>query len=229
MDMRLKDVMDLLNVSERTIYRWIREKSIPAYRIGHQYRFNRAEINEWVLKNRLPVSDGVVAMGLAKHQSYLSEFLRRGGVYSGIKGNSVAEIIRNAIETIATPPGLDKERIATSLIEREELMSTAIGHGIALPHPRAPLIASVEHECLSIAYLEKPTDFHAIDGERVHTMILLFSANSKHHLEALSRIASLCRREAFLELLERKAPGDEVIDFIKAVESEWEQVRKDDD
>ena len=49
MELKIKDIVGMLQVNEKTVYRWIKEKKIPCYRINHQYRFNRAEINEWIL------------------------------------------------------------------------------------------------------------------------------------------------------------------------------------
>ena len=53
MDLKIKDVADLLNVSETTIRRWLAEGKIPAYRINHQYRFSRYEIQDWVMSHKL--------------------------------------------------------------------------------------------------------------------------------------------------------------------------------
>jgi excisionase family DNA binding protein len=53
MDLKIKDVADLLNVSESTIRRWIAEGKIPAYLINHQYRFSRTEIENWVMNHKL--------------------------------------------------------------------------------------------------------------------------------------------------------------------------------
>jgi len=64
MDLKMKDVAELLQVSEKTIYRWIGENKIPAYRINHQYRFNLAEINEWVLQNKISVSSKILSLNL---------------------------------------------------------------------------------------------------------------------------------------------------------------------
>ena len=58
MDLKIKEVAELLNVSETTIRRWLADGKIPAYKINHQYRFNRAEIEHWVLGQKLGVNMG---------------------------------------------------------------------------------------------------------------------------------------------------------------------------
>lgn len=53
MDLKLKDVADLLNVSEITIRRWLADGKIPAYRINHQYRFSSKEIDKWIQTHKV--------------------------------------------------------------------------------------------------------------------------------------------------------------------------------
>ncbi|HPI73978.1 MAG TPA: helix-turn-helix domain-containing protein, partial [bacterium] len=47
MELTVKDVVRLFNVSERTVYRWIQSANLPAYKVNEQYRFNRVEMLEW--------------------------------------------------------------------------------------------------------------------------------------------------------------------------------------
>ena len=61
MDLKLKDVADLLNVSEVTIRRWLADGKIPAYRINNQYRFSREEIEDWVLTQKVPSNNSLKA------------------------------------------------------------------------------------------------------------------------------------------------------------------------
>ncbi len=56
MNLSVKDAARLLSVSEKTIYRWIKQEVIPAYRVHEQYRFNRAEILEWATARRINVA-----------------------------------------------------------------------------------------------------------------------------------------------------------------------------
>ncbi len=53
MDLKIEDVAKLLNVSATTIRRWLQDGKIPAYRLNHQYRFSKTEIEDWVLGHKL--------------------------------------------------------------------------------------------------------------------------------------------------------------------------------
>jgi excisionase family DNA binding protein len=52
MDLKIKDIADLLKVEEKTINLWIKDKKTPCYKINHQYRFNKTEIKEWILSHK---------------------------------------------------------------------------------------------------------------------------------------------------------------------------------
>jgi len=56
MDLKIKDVTELLNVSKTTIRRWLKDEKIPAYQLNHQYRFSRNEIEDWMLTCKLKIN-----------------------------------------------------------------------------------------------------------------------------------------------------------------------------
>ncbi len=221
MNLKIRDIAELLQVSEQTVYRWIQEKKIPAYKINHQYRFNKLEINDWILKNRLAVSKRIYDFSAAGTPVSLTDLLKKGGIFYDNGGSSVAEIIRNAGETLPLPPGADRKTVIYSLLQREEMMPTAIGRGIAIPHPRNPLIADIEHESVSIFLLRNKIDYKAIDGEPVHTLFIVLSANPQRHLEALAKISFLCQQDDFIGLLRKPALAEEILGYIEKKEAAW--------
>jgi len=221
MDLKMKDVADLLQVSEKTIYRWISERKIPAYRINHQYRFSKSEINEWVLKNRINVTERLLDFNLTNIPVKLSEMLRKGGIHTGIIGESVREIIINAVESIPTPPEISKKTVSSLLLERELMMPTAIGNGIAIPHPRTPIISDIESESISLCILEKEVDYGAIDREPVRALFILISANPRRHLEILSKVTFLCRQPEFIGMIKNHENSDKLMDYVNLKEKEW--------
>lgn len=221
MDLKIKDLVEWLQVPEKTIYGWIQENRIPCYRINHQYRFSRSEINEWILKNKVDVSDRIMASSDVTHPSLLPALLRNGDIYYDVPGQSVKDVLKNAIDLIPTPPQLDKELVLSYLVQREEMMSTAVGNGIAIPHPRNPIISDIESECVAICFLKNDIDFHALDKLPVHTLFIILSANATRHLDILSKIGYLCRQEVFLALLRKRAPREEVFACLEQEISKW--------
>ena len=103
-------------------------------------------------------------------------------------------------------------------------MSTGIGRGIALPHPRNPLIYDEEKRCVAIAFLKNSIYWKAPDGKPVHTIILIISSSAKNHLQTLSRFNFLCQEEKFYWLLERHAAREEIIAVIREAELKWQEI-----
>lgn len=221
MDLKVKDIVELLGVNEKTVYRWLKEKKIPAYRINHQYRFSKTEINEWLLKNKIGFTDKIFSLSVSKSLLSLKDLISRGSIIKDLQGSDVSSIIRNAVMSITIPPDMDREKIIMALLKREEMMSTGIGGGIAIPHPRTPLITAAESAQVSICMLEKPADFKSLDGERVHTLFIVLSANPKRHLEVLSQISFLCQKPDFRKLLEEKAKGEMILSYIEETEKKY--------
>lgn len=220
-DLKIKDVAELLQVSEKTIYRWIKENKIPSMRINWQYRFNRDAINEWVLKNNISVMEPIHDDSGSLHKADIAECLRKGGIHYKVSGSNVEEILRNAVDLINIPSGLDKETIVWHLLKREAMMTTAVGSGIAIPHPRTPLISDISCESVSMCFLDHPVDFKALDNVPVSVLFIVLSANQPRHLQILSQISYLCRKEEFIKLLASQALRDEIFNCIVEEKKGW--------
>jgi PTS system nitrogen regulatory IIA component len=221
MELKIKDIVGLLQVSEKTVYRWIKDKKIPCYRINHQYRFNRAEINEWILSSKIELSSSLINLSNPERQDSLVQLLEKGGIVSHIAGENVREALQNAIQRIITPQNISKEEILYALLSREELMPTAVGKGIAIPHPRNPIITNLKNASVSICCLEKPIDFGSLDNQPVHTLFILLTATPKMHLEVLSKISYLCQDESFLHLLNEQSQKEIILEYVRKRELDW--------
>ncbi len=221
MDLKLEDIMRLIPVPENTLLRWIKERKIPAYKVKHQYYFNRAEIEEWILKNRIDVSKDILQIRLTEKPVSLTELLNHGGVHYNIAGEIMEESIHNAVAAINIPQDLKHEDICMALIQREEMMSTAVGKGIAFPHPRCPVIADSDRESLSICFLNNKIDYKALDKELVDVLFIIISSNSRRHLEILAKVSFLCQRQDFVSLLHSHADESSLRAYIETAEAEW--------
>lgn len=226
MELRIKDIIELLEVSEKTVYRWIKERKIPCYRINHQYRFNRTEINEWILNNRIAVVNPHIKIREDGLTTDLAALIRQGGIYYNIEGHSKREVLYETVNSILLPESLSRNDLFFALMNREDLMSTAAGNGIALPHPRNPLIASVDEARVSIAFLKNPVDFQALDSEPVHTLFLILTSAPKRHLEVLSKIAHLCQHNDFIQLLKLRESEEKILESVRKYEKQWAEARR---
>lgn len=240
MDLKIKDVAELLSVSETTIRRWLSDGKIPAYRINHQYRFSRFEIESWMMRCKVkpqegefspfqetqiypPLSeekDASVNRG-GMHHFCLYRAVHQGDVLTGIPGKTKEDIVRGTTQVIAPRLGIDAEMLSELLLEREDLMPTALNNGIAVPHARDSLRQG-PLDMVFVVYPEEPISYGALDGAPVHTLFFLFASNDKGHLQLLAKLAHLGSSSSALEFLRTKPHKKELLDFIRS----WEgQVR----
>lgn len=221
MDLKIPDIAELLGVGEEEVRRMIRENRIPFHKIGPQYRFNRAEISDWIVTGNISVSGKILSFAASRKPVRLTELIRRGGMLRAVEGDTVAGVIRNAVDRMDIPAPIDRNALAAALLQREDLMPTAIGRGIAVPHPRNPLIADIEDERITLCFPRKRLPYLALDGYPIHTLFIVLSATPKRHLEILSKIAYLCQQDEFARLLDSGDPDAAILGFIEDCERQW--------
>lgn len=221
MKLLVKDAARLLTVSEKTIYRWIKQGSIPAYRLNDQYRFNRAELLEWATSRRIAVSPEIFREEESESAppANFGEALRAGGIYYRIGGDDKPSVLRHVVETMRLPPEVDREFLYEVLLAREALGSTAIGDGIAIPHVRNPVILHLERPLVTLCFLERPVDFGALDGRPVGTLFTLISPTVRAHLHLLSRLSFALRERRFKDAVLGQAPREEIMASAEEAES----------
>lgn len=225
MQLTVRDVATLLNVSERTIYRWIKEKTIPAYRISEQYRFHRAELLEWATSRRIGVSAEIFrdADDASVRMPSLTEALLAGGIVYRLVGTDKESVLGAAVEAMHLPDEVDREQLLRVLVAREALASTGIGDGIAIPHVRNPIVLHVPRSTITLCFLEKPVDFGALDGQPVHCLFTMVSPTVRAHLHLLSRLAFALRDPGFQGVIRRQGLRDEILAELRRVETSLAQ------
>lgn len=157
----------------------------------------------------------------------IEKLLKKGGIFFNVKGERTETVFKNVLEKMTLPESLSSEKLYNELCQREELMSTAVGNGIAIPHPRYPLLTADEDERLVVCFLEKPVMMNPPDMRAVYVFFILLTASTKTHLKILSQLAFLFQKPEFRQILEKKPTEAELIDAIHkalpAAETEAQQ------
>lgn len=221
MQLTVKDAAYLLNVSEKTIYRWIKQEIIPVYRINEQLRFNRAELLEWATSRRIQVSPEIFNEGDKPETPLpsLSEAIKAGGISYRLGGSDKPSVLRALIDVIKLPEEVDQEFLFQVLLARESLGSTGIGDGIAIPHVRNPIVLHVTKPLIALCFLEHPIAFGSIDGQPVSTLFALISPTVRAHLHMLSRLSFVLQNAEFRGALKRQASRDELMTIMAKTEA----------
>lgn len=224
MDLKIKDVAEILNVSATTIRRWLNEGKIPAYRIHGHYRFSRIEIESWVL-NQKPaeeyqpeIKEEETPQKGGSKQFSLFRALNKGSVFHNVSGSTKEEVIVKSTKMLSEKLNLDADVLAELLLDREKLQPTALNNGIAAPHTRDFLLSS-HHDVVAFVFPEKEITYGALDGKPVHTLIFLFASDDRKHLHLLAKIAHLSSQEEAIRFLKTSPNKEALLEFIKNWES----------
>ncbi|MDJ0651978.1 MAG: PTS sugar transporter subunit IIA [Simkaniaceae bacterium] len=236
MDLKIKDVAELLRVSETTIRRWLMEGKIPAYKLNHQYRFNRTEIEHWLLNCRLQKETGSF-FSLEEEQIYpqkktkkegqdtkkgLQQFslfraVHRGRVFTDVQSKNKEDLIHEIMHHVSDDLEMDPHVLVDLLLDREKLMPTAWNHGIAVPHARDFLLEGTT-DIVFCVFPKTPIDWGALDKNPVHAIFFIFACDDKRHLHLLAKLAHLGSTYAALKLVHSQPSKQKLLDYIKG----WE-------
>lgn len=222
MELTMRDIVKAFAVPEKTIHGWIGKKGMPYIKTTEQYRFNYIELLDWALAHNITLTPGILAFGDVSDNgdNVLYQALRNGNIYYDVPGDDKNTALKNIVDLLTLPPNISRDSLLQLLLAREEVMSTAIGHGIAIPHVRNPLVLNIEQPSITLCFLQKPVDFNAVDGTPVFALFTLLNPSVKMHLLILSRLAYCLQNEKLREYLRMKASPEQILGEIIVIESQ---------
>lgn len=230
MDLKVKDVAEMLNISEDAVGDWALEGKIPAYTLDEEWRFSRLEIEGWLMNQELHPSrrpspfkrevscdkEPNAGMGGSK-QFGLYRAIHRGWVLHDIPGETKEEIFRQAMDRVGSQLKTDPQVILELLLDREKLMPTSLTRGIGVPHTRDQ-VYNGHFDAVVVVYPQAPIEYGALDKEKVHTLFFLFASSDKRHLHLLAKLAHLAGNEQAVAALRTQPSKSALLEMIK----EWE-------
>lgn len=140
-----------------------------------------------------------------------SDFVSRDAIRTSLDVETKEEVIRSMATALLEAGKITEdqyESIVEAILKREELGSTGIGRGVAVPHTKHPSVTDLVG---TVAVSEDGVEFESLDGEKVNLLFLLVSPPDRpgDHLRALENISRQLRDETFCRLLKQsKAPDD---------------------
>ena len=213
----------MLRTAPGTIERWIRQGRIPVRQKGEFCEFSRSALQKWADTHHMTISTSepeTSASATKPQADSLAAAMRGGGLLYDVSGDTIVEVLGDAVsrmDFIKEPE--KKNRVLENLMDREEMMSTGIGKGVAIPHPRTPLTDMDLPALITTCFLHSPLDYRALDGRPVFVLFILMAPSAKLHLHLLARLSFCLRNDDFIAFL-RRVPGKE--DFYPFIE-EFEQ------
>jgi PTS system nitrogen regulatory IIA component len=143
----------------------------------------------------------------------LSDLVSLDGILPSLKVQSKKQVIQELASRAAAMTGLAEREIFDTLYEREQLGSTGVGHGIAIPHGK---LAGLNRLIGLFARLERPIEFDSIDDQPVDLVVALLGPEGAgaDHLKALALFARLLRDKPIANKLRASQDRDAIYSIL---------------
>jgi PTS system nitrogen regulatory IIA component len=201
MKLTVADVCQILQVNQATVYRWIQEEELPTQMVNDQPFFHRSDVLEWATLRNRRFSPEIFRAGDDFSATTLSTALRAGGIHYDVTGTDAPSLLANVVARLPLPEGFDREGLTELFVAREAVASTGIGGGIAIPHPRHPVIVPGQPPSVSLCFTAQPVQFGALDGIPVTALFATITPTHRIHLHLLARLALASRDLGILQCL----------------------------
>ena len=207
----IEEVAKYLRVSDRTVYDWAQKGEIPAGKIGTVWRFKKSEVENWV---NAKLSSSSLSQNDSEVQ--IKNILSPDRIVF-INHSTKHDAIVQLSQVLATAPQIKNEQELTAeILKREELMSTAIGKGIAIPHVR---LSSVTDLVMAVGVCKKPiADYQTIDDTPVDLLFMIAAAYNQHslYLKTISHFCGKLKQEGLHESILNAKDAQEVFSLLMA-------------
>jgi PTS system nitrogen regulatory IIA component len=205
----IEEVARYLRVSERTVYDWAQKGDIPSGKIGTVWRFKKSEVENWV-NTRLSGNK----LGHQQVQIPIDTILSPRRILF-LNFPDKRDVLLALAENLAQAPQVKNgQELATEMLKREDLMSTAIGRGIAIPHIRLP---SVTDLVVSVGISKTGiVDFQPLDDEPVRLVFMIAAAYNQHayYLQTLSFFSARLKNRELRDSLLAAQSVEEVYSLL---------------
>lgn len=147
----------------------------------------------------------------------LTELVVSEAIVTDLKAESKESAIRQMVASLKNAGKVreaDEEPIVSAILKREELGSTGIGRGVAVPHTKHP---STDTIVATVALCQDGLDFESLDGENVYILFLLISPPDRpgDHLRGLETITRHLKSDSFCNFLRQSATAEDVFELLK--------------
>ncbi len=155
----------------------------------------------------------------------LTDFVVQKAIIPELKASTKEDVIREMVASLKKVGSIkaeDEEAVVAAILKREELGSTGIGNGVAVPHTKHP---SAEELVATVAVSRDGVDFSSLDGEDVFILFLLISPPDRpgDHLRGLENISRHLRGQDFCNFLKQSTTAKDVWELLSEADSRDEE------
>jgi PTS system nitrogen regulatory IIA component len=214
--MGLEELATYLHRDVREVSKMASRGHLPGQKVGGEWRFLRVEINQW-LERQMPgyTEQQLTALeaGSDRNPEYeplLAEYLSEASVAVPLAASTRASALRDLVALAERSWQVyDAAALLEAIRQREEMGTTALPSGVAIPHPHRPLPAALGDAVIAYGRTASGIPFGADRGGLTDVFFLVACRDDRTHLRVLARLSRLLLRPGFLdELRAAEAPAD---------------------
>ncbi|MFH1093446.1 MAG: PTS sugar transporter subunit IIA [Candidatus Omnitrophota bacterium] len=218
--MTTKELAEYLKLNEKTIIKMAQHKDIPGVKVGNQWRFHRSVIDAYLKQLEIGSTEQKVSrVNRDTSNVFLSRLIDTQAIDLAAelthKDAALSRLVELAYKAkITTTP----DKLLEELKKREEMLSTAVGNSIALPHPRHPGAELFTKEKIVIMRTNKALEFNAPDKKAVRLFIMICALDEATHLQILAAVAKFLRHPSAAEALMNANSADDIMRYFLGVD-----------
>ena len=226
-----EDAAKYLNITTAELEKLARNKEIPSRVSQNRLVFLKAELHDWMTTRFLSEKDspadfhknkGKCDKPLPKDEPFLEPFLLEQTIDLNFQARTKPKVLKGLVQLAAESYLIaDEQEYLELLIAREEICSTGIDKGVAMPHSRVHDEYLLLDSFLVIAYSRSGIPFGAQDGKLSNLFIMPCAQGDRVHLQLLARIALLLSKTSMADEIRQCSSPAEVIELIVEIEKAY--------
>lgn len=220
--MTTRELADYIKLNEKTILKMAQTGKLPGIKIANQWRFYLSAVDTHLQKSTIKSSNdnfNILTKTIEEDIIPLSRLIEISSMNLDLKSRKRDDVLYELAQ-IANKAGLTfyAKELFHQLREREDMLSTAVGDGVAIPHPRNPIANLFKKPNIIMARSKKGVDFFAPDNRKVHIFFMPCATNTISHLRLLRKISKLPHATNVVQKFMRAGDENEVIKILLELE-----------
>lgn len=219
----VKQLAGYLNVNERTVLKLVAEGSLPGVKVGNQWRFRKAMIDTWLDDQMIGVTPRYIdppdKSGPPRRMLELASCFQPDHIIAELNSTSKTAVVEElAVRAQELALVRDKTWFMGALIERENVMPSAIGNGIAFLHTLHRSPEQVIRPFMVLGRSTRGVDFDSLDGEPTHLFFVLGLKFTELHLPWLQKLSQILIDRERVKLLLQAPDAKAIYEVLSEAE-----------
>jgi len=215
-----QQVAEYLHMDRREVVKLASRGQIPCRKVGGCFIFTKGEVDHWVESRMHTMGRDRLAKiekGVSRHHGFddlsllVCPMIPPGGVAAPLHARTRDSVLRELVALAESAGAVaNRDELLSEVRSREDLCSTAIVPGVALPHPRRPLPYDICASFVVVGLTPGGLPFGAVDGSLTRLFFLICCKDERTHLHVLARLAQMLHDQAVIEEFVSAGDADEL-------------------